>query len=392
MARKRRPPPAASGNVAARGVSFRASRHIVGYWEDERFVLHQFASDRRVVVDPAVVQLLQACRSWRTFAQLAEGLDAPSRLWIRRALSKLSAASLLERSDRARSARELAYDRWQGWNPAAGFFHSATRDVAWAEPEQREAIESALQEKAARVPPPSPIRSHRGLSKVALPTPQRTGAFPEVLLARRTWRAFSARPLSLNHLSTLLWLTGGVSMWGTSLAGERVAFKTSPSAGSKHPIELYVLVRNVKGLPPGIYHYGADRHRLAVISKRLTAAKVESYLGHQWQFRDAAAVVLLVASVARTNWTYPYARAYRSLLAEAGHVCQTFCLAATWLELAPFCTMALADSAIEKALGIDGVTDAVLYAAGVGVKPDHGSWVQWPEHAPGKPYTPPRRR
>jgi hypothetical protein len=109
-----------------------------------------------------------------------------------------------------------------------------------------------------------------------------------------------------------------------------------------------------------------------VISKRLTAANVETYLGHQWQFRDAAAVVLLVASVARTNWTYPYARAYRSLLAEAGHVCQTFCLAATWLELAPFCTMALADSAIEKALGIDGVTDAVLYAAGVGVKPDHG--------------------
>lgn len=369
---------------------FRASRHIVGYWEGEHFVLHQFASGRRAVVDPAVVHLLQACRSWRTFAQLAEAFDGRPRIWIRTALARLSAASFLERSDRSRPARELAYDRWQGWNPAAGFFHSATRDIAWAEPEQREAIESALQEKAARVPAPSPLRSQRGLQKVALPTPQRTGVFPEVLLARRTWRAFSAKPLPLSHLSTLLSLTGGVSMWGASLAGERVAFKTSPSAGSKHPIELYVLVRNVKGLPPGIYHYGADRHRLAVISKRLTAANVETYLGHQWQFRAAAAVVLFVASVARTNWTYPYARAYRSLLAEAGHVCQTFCLAATWLELAPFCTMALADSAIEKALGIDGVSDAVLYAAGVGLRPDHG-WVQWPEHAPGKPYTPPHR-
>ena len=57
------------------------------------------------------------------------------------------------------------------------------------------------------------------------------------------------------------------------------------------------------------------------------------------------------------------------MLLEAGHVCQTFCLAATWLGLAPFCSMALADAAIEKALGLDGVSESVLYAAGVGRRP-----------------------
>ena len=35
----------------------------------------------------------------------------------------------------------------------------------------------------------------------------------------------------------------------------------------------------------------------------------------------------------------------------------------------PFETMALADSRIERDLKIDGVTEAVLYAAGVGTRP-----------------------
>jgi SagB-type dehydrogenase family enzyme len=77
----------------------------------------------------------------------------------------------------------------------------------------------------------------------------------------------------------------------------------------------------------------------------------------------------MTAVFARTQWKYPASRAYRTVLIEAGHVCQTFCLVATWLGLAPFCTMALTESPIERTLGIDGVSEAVLYVAGVGVPP-----------------------
>jgi hypothetical protein len=54
---------------------------------------------------------------------------------------------------------------------------------------------------------------------------------------------------------------------------------------------------------------------------------------------------------------------------DAGHLCQTFCLVATALDLAPFCSMALADSAVERDAGVDGVAEIALYAAGVGRKP-----------------------
>jgi hypothetical protein len=66
------------------------------------------------------------------------------------------------------------------------------------------------------------------------------------------------------------------------------------------------------------------------------------------------------------------------VLAEAGHLAQTFCLVATWLGLAPFCTMALADTRIERDLGIDGVSESVLYAAGVGGRPAGLDWAPWP--------------
>jgi SagB-type dehydrogenase family enzyme len=145
--------------------------------------------------------------------------------------------------------------------------------------------------------------------------------------------------------------------------------KTSPSGGARHPIEVYVLAVRVKGLPRGLYHYAADTHRLALLRRGATRRQILQYLPTQSWFGGAAALMLMTAVFPRTQWKYTFPRAYRVVLAEAGHLCQTFCLTATWLGLAPFCTMALADSRIERDLGIDGVTESVLYAAGVGTRP-----------------------
>jgi hypothetical protein len=60
---------------------------------------------------------------------------------------------------------------------------------------------------------------------------------------------------------------------------------------------------------------------------------------------------------------------YRGILLEAGHLCQTFCLAATWKGLAPFSTIAYQDTQWEKWLGIDGINESLLYIAGAGTRP-----------------------
>jgi SagB-type dehydrogenase family enzyme len=132
---------------------------------------------------------------------------------------------------------------------------------------------------------------------------------------------------------------------------------------------LYVCARRVDGLPSGLYHYDGSRHRLNLLTAHSRRVRVQRYLPTQFWYEGAAVLVFFTAVSARYLWKYTYARAYRALFIEAGHQCQTFCLVATSLGLAPFCSMALADSRIEQDLGLDGVSESVLYAAGVGTRP-----------------------
>ena len=187
-----------------------------------------------------------------------------------------------------------------------------------------------------------------------------TGELPRVLMSRRTWREFSKRPLTVEQLATLLGLTFGVQAWRDVPGIGRVPMKTSPSGGARHPIEAYVVAPRVRGLGRGLYHYNAASHRLERLRTGATSRQVTTYLNGQDWFGGAAALVVMTAVFARTQWKYPASRAYRAVLLDAGHLCQTFCLVATSLGLAPFCTMALADSRIERDLGIDGVAESVV--------------------------------
>jgi SagB-type dehydrogenase family enzyme len=141
----------------------------------------------------------------------------------------------------------------------------------------------------------------------------------------------------------LLALTAGVQQWVRS-GRLRIPLKTSPSGGARHPIECYLIVRDVRGLKAGIYHYASDRHALERLDGPVSIERMRSYLPNSGYFANASAMVFFTAVFERILWRYPYSRAYRAALIEAGHVCQTFCLTATWLGLAPYCVMGLADS------------------------------------------------
>ncbi len=221
-------------------------------------------------------------------------------------------------------------------------------------------------------------KRYRGAALLPLPPARLDGEFPSVLLDRRTWRKFAATPISLESLATLLGLSCAVQHWVPIKGLGRFALKTYPSGGAHHPLEVYLLARQVRGLPAGLYHYAAHLHRLERLRRGATAKDIARYLPTQEWYGRAAALLLITAVVPRTEWKYRFSRAYKVVLAEAGHLCQNLCLTATWLGLAPFCTMALADSRIERDLQIDGVTESVIYAAGVGTRPHGVDWAPWP--------------
>ena len=331
--------------------------------------MHNYATGRRVGATPSLCRLLDYCSEWRGPDEIAAALDLRDARPLTALVRRLVSRSLLERSDRAEDPRTRAMATLDRWNPEAGLFHTATKDVRfWS---AREAARQA-RAQARRWPMPEPVKRYSGARVIDLPRPAR-GAFPGVLVSRRTWRRFSAKALTLEDLATLLGLSAGVQQWVKATPKE-LALKTSPSGGARHPIECYVVALNVQGLRAGIYHYAADRHALERLRGPVPLARVRRYYPSSSYFAKAPAHVFLTAVFARQLWRYPYSRAYRATLAEAGHVCQTFCLTATWLGLAPFCLMGLADSLIERDLDIDGITESVLYAAGVGHPPRGSSW------------------
>jgi SagB-type dehydrogenase family enzyme len=345
-------------------IELKRSSTLVMYWRDDRLLLHNYALDRTVVAQPVIVELLEAFRTWRPLedclAALTTGVDAD--------LAEVIQVMVQDRWLLVRGeplcACEREMERWDGWNPAAGFFHTATKNPEIVGLEE---ILPQLSERARTWPMPPAAKRCPQAPTVILPTPACSGDFVRVLRERRTWRRFGAEPLTIESLATLLNLTAGIQDWAYAEGEGPVALKTSPSGGARHPIELYVAARRVSGLAPGYYHFASDRHELEQLST--TAPIFEDLLPQQAWYADAAVTVFFTAVFDRTRWRYNGPRAYRAVLLEAGHVCQTFCLTATWLGLAPFCSMALADAAVERALDLDGISESVLYAGGVGSRP-----------------------
>lgn len=365
-------------------VRYRRAAHLVSYWQDEQLVLHNYASGMRAAVTPLTIEILERCASWRTPSAIVRAVGVPQGLLDGRPIDTILAvlveATFLERSDRPRPETARAFDAWNGWHPAAAFFHAATKNVTFA---TLTVADEALRAKAVSDPPPKMVKVPRvpERARVDLPAATPLPGLTETLVTRRTWRRFGAGRVSRADFATLLHLTWGIQQWMRVDGFGRMPLKTSPSGGARHAIEAYALVRRVEGVRPGLYHYGPDDHRLSRISAAAASRrrKVSDYLPTQTWYDDAAVVVFMTAVFARVQWRYGYARAYRGILAEAGHLAQTFCLIATRLGLAPFCSMALADSAIERDLGIDGVSESVVYAAGAGMRPEGVDWAPWPD-------------
>jgi SagB-type dehydrogenase family enzyme len=346
---------------------YRRSGALVLYWQDGELVFENYALRTRTGAEPLVCSILHYCGEWRKAAEVASHLGNYDEASVRRTLDRLCKAGVLKRTDQKRDPRVAAMESWAAWNPAAGFFHFSTKDTDFAE--DQAAAFAELKRRSRREPMPLASKNYATVPRVKLPRLRAEKEFARVLKERRTWRKYGRAAVNLEALAQILELTFGIQAWVDVPGLGRAAMKTSPSGGSLHPIEAYVLAQRVNGLKAGIYHYNTDRHELEWLRKGVSQAALERSLGHQWWFARGAFLVLMTAMFGRTQWKYDSARAYRVVLAEAGHLCQTFCLTATWLGLAPFCTMALADTMWEEWLGIDGVSESILYVAGAGSKP-----------------------
>lgn len=337
----------------------------IAYWEDGCLRIANYLIRRTFATESATLDLIRFFFSPRTIADALREFRAYSPRSVSRAILRLiDAQLLLECGSTAWKRDRLVESSWKPWLPEGGL-HFMTKDTPyigadWPMKKRMELL------PAGRAPPQ--FKTIPGAVVMRLsPHELERDTFFETLHARRTHREFARGPVLLEDVSKLLRTTWGVQGYLDADLFGKLPYKTSPSGGARHPGEVYLMALRVEGLERGFYHYQAKDHRLAKLPGNATARAASAYCAGQAYFGKAAALFIMTAVFARTMWKYGRARAYRVVLLEAGHLCQTFCLTATRLGLAPFSTAALRDSLIEKDLGLDGISESVLYVAGVGL-------------------------
>lgn len=208
-----------------------------------------------------------------------------------------------------------------------------------------------------------PTRPH-----VPLPPARGTLAvdLAEAIRLRESGRRFSHRPLNLADLATLLWLTGGIRAVDQE-NGWRDYRRNAPTAGNLGSVSLYPVLRQVDSVPAGLYHYDGLHHRLDRLNDPdPNAVLTEGLL--QPELAAAPAVVVFGSALSRVMGKYGE-RGYRYAHLDAGHAAQNLCLVAAALGLAACCIGGYCEDPLNRALGLDGLDESVLYAVALG----------WPE-------------
>jgi SagB-type dehydrogenase family enzyme len=347
-------------------IQLRRARSLFAYWRDGRLFFHNFARRLTVSGRPITCEVLDFFSEWRTSQQAITHFADYTQRSVRSALFQLVEQGLLLPKDSPEMTQDSRIAKeWSAWLPQ-GSFHFSTKDAIYVRSNWSfDRLKSLL----PKTPQPKIFKTVTGVKKLLPPRTFPDSEFIRVLMTRKTHRQFSKQKLTLETVSQLLSLVWGVTGYLHSSMFGKLLHKTSPSGGARHPGEVYLMALRVKGLRAGVYHYHPAHHHLKRISTNATRDKAWLYCACQDYARNAAALFLMTAVFQRTMWKYHKPRAYRVVLLDAGHLCQTFCLVATWLGLAPFCTAALKDTLIEEDLGIDGIGESVLYVAGVGLPP-----------------------
>lgn len=252
-----------------------------------------------------------------------------------------------------------AHSRWQG--------RDAAQEVVDEEMDSAEGLRERF-----GAPPPALHDHPGGGAPMALP---RAGHddFDALLDARATCRNFD-RTRDLPHAAFARTMERVFGARGCEHAAPdfKVLKKTSPSGGALHPTEAYLVVQQVAGIAPGLYHYRAGEHALQALAAPadLAAFALSAVAGQRW-FGDAHVLVVLAPRFLRNHWKYRnHAKAYRAQVLDAGHLSQTLQLAATAAGLGAFVTAAINEVDIERAFGLTGFVDGPLAVCGFGPRAD----------------------
>lgn len=203
-----------------------------------------------------------------------------------------------------------------------------------------------------------PPMDRPGEGRISLPAPEKGKGIHAAILARKSIRDFSERPMSKAQLSALCQASSGY--------GRTPGFQ-DPLLGSSAPLDLRILVRSVEGLEPGIYRYHPADHSLEPLKQgAFSSACMKASL--EQEFCGTAQAVFLKV-VTWSLMEYPDGdRGYRYACLRAGLMGEGLYVQGAALGLGVCGVGAFEDGSIGKLLGLDPKKEACLYLTAVGTR------------------------
>ena len=190
---------------------------------------------------------------------------------------------------------------------------------------------------------PPPFKTHAQAPAQPLPAP---------------WRTAPADPPGLNAqaLATLLWAAAGIT---AERGGLRL--RAAPSSGALFATELYLAVRQLPGVPSGLWHVdvpGRGLRRLAEALPPALAATLPPALAAT--LPPGVPVALLATAVFRRSGHKYGERTYRYLLGDLGHALENVRVAGQALHVGVHFARAFDESVWADALQLDEREEGVL--------------------------------
>lgn len=205
--------------------------------------------------------------------------------------------------------------------------------------------------------------------------------FSQVLEGRRSVRAYSDTPITIQQLGELLYRSARVRKLipknPQAANGYAIVHRPYPGGGAVGEIEVHAAVARCDGLDPGVYHYDAAAHRLhsrpshpdreAAFREVMAGARRATGTA-----TDLQVLLLMTSRLGRLSWKYDQI-AYALTLKHVGVLYQTLYLTATAMGLAPCALGSGSIDAAAEALGLDWVSEPVVGEFLIGSRPVDGS-------------------
>ncbi len=182
------------------------------------------------------------------------------------------------------------------------------------------------------------------------------------ILNRKTKRKYDpSHTMTLVELSWLLFASQGVR----AKSGQNY-FRTVPSAGNRHAFDTYIGVFNIEGLGKGIYRYLPISHKLVLVEEiENLEERISKACKDQAFTTNGSLIFIWVAVPYRMEYRYTLA-AHKSILIDAGHICQNLYLGAEAIDYGCCAIGNYNQNLVDSLVKVNGEDEFSVYLCSVG--------------------------